>query len=122
MAQRVSVGKLVEIISSIDKEIVAICWLKLSFGRRRRYKTIVSLPMKVTEMPERLYDEIHGMHFIKREGKVLKYDVILDLDPDRSLREMITFRKAININESVLEEVIREGMRISDGFVSRGER
>jgi hypothetical protein len=117
----VSVSRLLEIISSIEEETLGICGLRLSFGKRRRYKTVVSLPLKVTEMSKTLYDEIHGMHFIKREGKFFKYDVILDLEADKSLREMITFRKVININESILEDVVREGMKISDGFVSREE-
>lgn len=122
MTGEVSVDKLLGILSSIEEEIAAICGLRLSFGKRKRYKTIISLPMKITEMSKTLYDEIHGMHFVKREGELFKYDVILDLDPDRSLREMITFRKVMNMNESILEDVVREGMRISDGFISREKR
>lgn len=122
MAKGVSVSRLLEIISGIEEEIVGICGLRLSFGKRKSYKTIISLPMKVTEMTNTLYDEIHGMHFIKKEGKSVKYDVILDLGADRTLKEMITFRKVINIRELILEDVLGDGMRISDGFVSREER
>lgn len=113
----VSVSKLFEIISSIKEELAGICMLKLSFGRRKKYKKIISLPLKITDMPKALYDEIRGIHFTKNEGKVFKYDVILDLEPDGALKETITYRKMININESILEDIIREGIEISDGFV-----
>jgi len=119
---RASVSKLFEIISCIKEEIAVKCTLRLSFGGTRKYKTIINLPIKITDMPESIYDEIHGMHFVKREGELFRYDVILDLDPDRSLREIITFRKVINMNESILEDVVREGMGISDGFVSGEKR
>jgi hypothetical protein len=121
-AGAVSVSKLFEIISSIKEKIPAMGMLSLSFGQRKKYKTIISLPMKITDMPKALYDEIDGVHFVKREGKLLKYDVILDLEPNKTLTEWLTFRIDININESILEDVMREGLSIADGFVSRGEQ
>lgn len=115
----ISVRKLLEIISSIKEEVGAFCMLRLSFGKRRRPKTIISLPVKISDMPKTVYDEIRGFHFMKREDKVFKYDVILDIEPDGNLMEMINYRKMINIKESILEDVIQEGMVISDCFVIR---
>lgn len=115
----VSVSKLFEIISSVKEDLAGICMLKLSFGRRKKYKKIISLPIKITDMPNAIYDEIRGMHFTKNEGRIFKYDVILDIEPDGALKETITYRKMININESILEDIIREGIEISDRFVLR---
>jgi len=114
-----SVSKLLEIMSSIKEEIRAMCVLSLSFGRRKKYKTIISLPIKITDMPKTLYDEIRGVHFAKREGKGLKYDVIVDVERDGTLIGLINFIKLINIRESVLEDIIQEGIEISDGFILR---
>ena len=74
-----SVSKLFEIISYIKEEITVMCTLRLSFGRPRKYKTIISLPIKITDMPKAIYDEIHGMHFVKREGKGLNMMLYLTL-------------------------------------------
>ena len=112
-----SVSKLLEIISPIKEELRAMCVLSLSFGRRKKYKTIISLPIKITDMPKTLYDEIRGVHFTKREGKDLKYDVVVDVERDGTLIELINFIKVINIKESILEDIIQEGMKISDGFI-----
>jgi hypothetical protein len=114
-----SVSKLLEIISSIKEEMRVMCVLSLSFGRRKKYKTIISLPIKITDMPKTLYNEIHGFHFAKREGKDLKYDVVVDIERDGTLIELINFIKVINIKESILEDIIQEGIEISDGFIVR---
>ena len=116
-----SVRKLFEILSSIKEEVTAFCVLQLSFGRRKKYKTVITLPIKITDMPKTLYDEIRGIHFAKREGKGLKYDVIVDVERDGALIGLINYEKVINIKESILEDVMREGLAISDGFVLRGD-
>jgi hypothetical protein len=117
-----SVGKLFEIISSIEEEIMLTSSLRLSFSRRKKYKSIISLPIKITDMPEMVYDEIHGMHFVKREGRDFKYEVILDLERDGGLMELIICKKRMKIKESILEDIIQEGLEISDGFVLIGKR
>jgi len=118
----VSVSKLLEIMSSIKEEITVMCLLRLSFGRRQKPKTIISLPIKITDMPKTLYDEIHGIHFVKREGRGFKYEVILDLERDGTLTGIIIYNKLMSIKESILEDIIQEGIEISDGFVLRGKQ
>jgi hypothetical protein len=117
-----SVSKLFEIISCIKGEVAVNCSLRLSFGRPRKYKTIISLPIKITDMPEAIYDEILGMHFVKREGKGYKYDVILDLERKGAVMMLINYRKLMNIKESMLEDILQEGIKISDGFVLREKK
>lgn len=117
-----SVSKLFEIISCIKEEIAVRCTLRLSFGRPRKYKTIISLPIKITDMPKAIYDEIHGMHFVKREGKGSKYDVVLDLEKNGAVMVLINYRKMMNIKESMLEDILQEGIEISDGFVLREKK
>lgn len=114
-----NVRELFEILSAIKEKITAFCVLHLSFGRRKKYKTVISLPIKITDMPKTLYDEIRGIHFAKREGKGIRYDVVVDVERDGNLIELINYRKLINIKESILEDVIEEGLKISDGFVLR---
>jgi len=114
-----NVGKLLEILSDIKKETTAFCVLHLSFGRRKKCKTVISLPLKITDMPKTLYNEIRGIHFAKREEKGLRYDVVVDVERDGNLTEMINYRKMINMKESILEDVIQEGLKISDSFVLR---
>lgn len=115
----VRISKLFEIISSIEEKVMVNSVLKLSFGRRKKHKTIISLPIKITDMPKTLYDEIHGVHFVKREGKSFKYEVILDLEENGALLETIIFKKLRNINASIIEDIIQQGIEISDDFVLR---
>ena len=115
----VSVSKLFEIISSIEEKMMVRSRLRLSFGRRQKHKTIISFPIKITDMPKTLYDEIHGIHFVKREGKSFKYEVILDLEENGALMEVIIYKKLTNIKESIVEDIIQQGIEISDGFVLR---
>jgi hypothetical protein len=117
-----SVGKLLEIMSSIKEEITVECALKLVFGQRLKHKTVINLPIKVTDMPEALYDEIHGMHFVKREGKGSKYDVILDLRRGGGLLASIGYERLVNIRESLVEELLQQGIEISEGFVVREKK
>jgi hypothetical protein len=117
----VSVGKLFEILSLTEEEVPVMSKLSLSFSRRQKRKTVISLPIKITDMPETLYDEIHGMHFAKREGKGFKYDVILDLERDGSITEIIIYNKVTKIKESILEDIVQAGIEISDRFVLRGQ-
>jgi len=117
-----SLSKLLEIISCIKEEVAVDCRLRLSFGRPRKCKTVISLPIKITDMPEAIYDEIHGMHFVKREGKGRKYDVILDLERKGAIVLLINYKTLVNIKESILEDILQEGIEISDGFVLREKK
>jgi hypothetical protein len=117
----VSVGKLFEIISSIEAKTMLEGSLRLSFSRRKKYKSIINLPIKITDMPKMTYDEIHGMHFVKREGRDFKYDVILDVERDGSLTELVIYQRRMEVKESILEDIIQEGLEISDCFVLRGK-
>jgi hypothetical protein len=115
----VSVSKLFEIISSIKEKMMVTSMLRLSFGRRQKHKTIISLPIKITDMSETLYNEIHGVHFVKREGKSFKYEVILDLEENGALISTIIYKKLRNIEVSIVEDIIQQGIEISNGFILR---
>jgi len=115
----VSVSRLFEIISPIEEKTLVFSRLKLSFGRRQKYKTIISLPIKITNMPKMPYDEIHGIRFVKREGDSIKYEVILDLEQNGALNETIIYKELRNIKESMIEDIMQQGIEISDNFVLR---
>lgn len=115
----VNVSKLFEITSSIKEKMMVSSMLRLSFGRRQKHKTIISLPIKITDMPKMLYDEIHGVHFVKHEGKSFKYEVILDLEENGALSEVIIYKELRTIKASIVEDIIQQGIEISNGFVLR---
>lgn len=118
----VSVCRLFEIISSIKEEIVVRCMLRLSFSKRKKYKTMISLPMKITDMPDATYNEIHGMHFVKRAGNDRKYDFILDIGRDGTITAAIHYGKRVKIQESIMEDIVKEGMGICNSFVVGKEK
>jgi len=115
----VSVSKLLEIIPAIKEKVMVNGRLRLLFGRRKKHKSIISLPMKITDMPKMLYDEIHGVHFVKNEGKNLKYEVILDIEENGALSETVIYKELRTIKASIVEDVKQQGIEISDGFVLR---
>jgi len=115
----VSVSRLFEILSPIEEETLVFSRLKLSFSRRQKYKTIMRLPIKVTNIPKMPYDEIHGIRFVKREGDSNKYEVILDLGTKGALTETIIYQERRKIKESIVEDMIKQGIEISDNFILR---
>ena len=117
----VSVSRLFEIISSIEDKALVLSRLKLSFGRRKKYRTIISLPVKITNMLKMPYNEIGGIRFVKREGNSIKYEVVLDIEINGALNETIIYKELRNIKESMIEDIIQQGIEISDSFVLREE-
>lgn len=118
----VSVSRLFEIISPLEEKTLVVSRLKLSFGRRQKYKTIISLPIKITNMPKMPYDEIGGIRFVKREGNSVKYEVILDLEQNGALNETIIYNELRNIRESMIVDIIQHGIEVSDSFILREKR
>lgn len=115
------ISKLVDIASSIEEAVDISCHVSFQFGRRRKAKPIIPLPMKLMQSPDMPFDEIDGLHLVKRDGKGTKYDVILGLMGEGVLIETIFFGYRARIQETLVDEIIAEAARISNCFVLKEE-
>ena len=111
------VNQLVDIVSSIEEGVEADCEATFEFGRLQKAKPIVPLPMRLIELPGMPFDEIEGLHLVKRDGEQSKYDVILDIPRKGVLRESVFFSYHARIQETLADEILREAAKISNRFV-----
>lgn len=115
------ISKLVDIASSIEEEVDISCQVSFRFGRQQKVKPIIPLPMKLLALPDMPFDEIDGLHLVKRGGKQREYDVILGLMGGGALLEMVFFDYHARIRETLADEIIRQAVRISDSFILKEE-
>lgn len=115
------ISSLLEVLSVVEEPVLVNCFLRFKFGKRSKVKGIVNLPVKISSQPNALFDEIHGVHFVKFEGGETKYEVILDIIEGGVLMQTVMFGNNIRISESSVGHVLRTGLEISRRFVSKGE-
>jgi hypothetical protein len=115
------INKVVGILCSVEEEVDITCQVSFQFGRRRKAKPIIPLPLKLIELPNIPFDEIDGLHLVKRDGKQTKYDVILGVSSGGALTEIIFFDYHSRIREDLADEIIREAVRISNLFILKEE-
>jgi hypothetical protein len=115
------VDQALEILSNVDSAVELLCALTFEFAKRDKAKTIVSLPLILSESPNLPFNEIRGLHFSKMEGKRSQYDVILDRGEDGAITESLILRHTAKISNVLLDGVIKEAVRISNSFVSKKE-
>lgn len=113
------ISDLFEVISAIRERVEYDCLLRFQFGRRLKPKTLIDLPLKVTGQENVPFNEIRGVHFVKREKGEVKYDVILDLFDGGGLMNTVLFKHKDKIDESVVGKIIQNGLEISKSFASR---
>lgn len=114
------ISELFEIISDIREPVEFDCLLRFQFGRRSKPKTLINLPLRVTGQQNVPFNEICGVHFVKREGGKVKYEVILDFSDEDGLMDTVVFKHTDKISESVVEKIIQNGLGISESFASKG--
>lgn len=112
-----SVNQALGILSKISEPIELSCSLTFEFAKRDRVKTVLNLPLVLTESPKLPFNEIRGLHLSKSEGRISKCDVILDRRQDGSLTEILIFRHTGNINASLLDDIVSRAREISGSFV-----
>ena len=112
------VDSLLEILSVIEEPVQFNCLLRFLFGKRSKSKTFINLPIKFTRQSNAPFNEIHGVHLVKLEEKEINYEVILDLVDEGGFMETVIFGNRMKISESVVEKIIRKGIRISKSFVT----
>ncbi|MFC1912121.1 hypothetical protein ACFLXG_03085 [Chloroflexota bacterium] len=113
------INEAIEILSAIDDPTELYSLVKFEFRKRDRIKAILNLPVTLSESPSMPFNEIRGIHFSKLEGKHSKYDVILDYSQGGSLSETVIFELKAKINESLIDECIKEAISISNRFVMK---
>jgi hypothetical protein len=115
------VDQALEILSNIDSAVELYCVLTFEFTKRDKVKTIISLPLILSESTKLPFSEIRGIHFSKMEGKRSQYDIILDRGEDGAITESLILRYTAKINNVLFDEVIKEAVRISNSFISKKE-
>lgn len=112
-----SIDQALGILASIDGSIELDCFSIFDFAKRDKVKTILNLPLIVSESPNLPFDQVRGFHFSKMEGKHSKYDVILDRGEDGRLKETVVFRyTTTKINDSLTNDVVNKAVEISEQF------
>lgn len=112
-----SISQALKILSSVNDPVELGCLSRFEFGKRYKAKTILSLPLILSESPNLPFDEIRGLHFSKVEERRSEYDIILDRDRDGRLTETVAFRHTTKIGDALVEDIISKAVEISTKFV-----
>lgn len=113
------VSEALEILSNTDNPFELSCSVTFSFKKRDKVKTILSLPLALSDSPSFPFDEVRGIHISKTEDKIRKYDAILDRGRDGSLTAAIGFPHKVTINSALISDVVNKAVEISAGLVCR---
>lgn len=113
----VRASKLMDILVNYDEKVNFDCFIRLRFTRRYRAKSIIHLPINITDLNNSPFNEIHGVHFVKKRGKEYEYEVILDLLENGGLQENILFKYDTKINKKMINEIYDIAKNISERFV-----
>jgi len=118
--ERASVSQLIEILSTIKEKLDFDCRILLRLRRSKGLNPIINLPLRLSESVDLAFNEIHGIHLVKKnnEGDII-YHVILDTAPKSALRESISFIHSGNFSETIIDEILKEALKISKLFVVR---
>ena len=116
------ISQAIEILSKLDSPLELASIFNFKFGRRDKVKTVVNLPLTLSESPNLPFDKIQGIHFLRLEGKRYEYHVILDCAKDGSLFETVIFQHKTIINKSLIDELIKEANDISNGFIFKEQQ
>jgi len=112
------ISELFDILSAVKEPLYFNCLIRFLFGKRSQYKSIIQLPIKVTDKNDAIYNEIHGVHFVKMDGKRMDYEVIIDLLEGGGYTEAVIFGYRSEIDMSLMENIIGKATSISGEFVS----
>lgn len=115
------ISRLIEIVSVIEKGVQFDCRANFWFGARSKIKPIIPLPLRLLELPDMPFDEVHGLHLVKRNGKGKKYEVMLDFSGRGTIAESVFFGYHGGIRETLADEIINEAVKISSSFILREE-
>lgn len=115
------IEQIFEILSELEEQVKFNCFLRLAFGKRAKTNTLVNLPIKISNNTDAIFNEIHGIHFVKIEKKELEYEVILDLLEGGGFTEAVIFPHKDVIAESTIATILGKGLDISSRFVSMKE-
>lgn len=115
------INKIFDILASIEEQINIDCQVIFTFERRQRIKPIIPLPMKLIESPDMPFDEIAGVHLVKRIEERERHDVVLGISTGGVLFENIFFEHRASIQERLVDDIVGQAVEISNRFVSKGE-
>lgn len=113
-----SVSSLLGVLSALQEETKFECRLVSQFKKPSKATPILKLPLKLTDFPGSVFGEIHGIHFVSRNGTDLIH-TILDTSPDGALVESINFSYSKQFNQSIAEEILGRAIELSNLYVAK---
>jgi len=114
------INKLLDILSSIEEPITFSCQASLKLGRGAKAKPIVNLPMRWTQAPYMPFNEIHGLHLVKLNGKEIEHEIILDLVTTKELKGTVFFSYNAKVHALITHDIFNKAVKISESFVLKG--
>lgn len=116
------IEQLIDVLSPVKEQLDFECRVSFTFGKSLRPRPIISLPMKYIEAPDMPFDRIQGLHFVKLNGKEIKYDVFLEAPSQGILVENILFKYTSRINNFLAGKILAEAESISNRFVVKDQK
>ncbi len=113
-----SVSNLLGVLSALQEETKFECRLISQFKKTSKAIPILKLPLKLTDFPGSVFGEIHGIHFVSRNGTDLTH-TILDTSPDGTLLESIDFSYSKQFHQSIAEEILGRAIELSNLYVAK---
>ncbi len=111
-----SVSSLLGALSTLQAETKFECRLISQFKRTSKAIPILKLPLKLTDFPGSVFDEIHGIHFVSKNGTDLTH-TILDTNPDGTLLESIIFNYSKQFHQSIAEDILTRALELAKLYV-----
>jgi len=113
-----SVSNLLGVLSALQGETKFECRLISEFKRTSKATPILKLPLKLTDFPGSVFGEIHGIHFVSRNGTDLTH-IILDTSPDGTLVASIICNYSKQFHQSIAEEILGRAIELSNLYVAK---
>jgi len=113
-----NVEPLIKFLSALNQQVALECRLHFKF-KNKKVKTIISLPLKLTEVEDSPFQEIQGLHLVKRNKDSIAYEVIMDLVTESILLETVFFNKVGIFNQSLIDDALALGEVYSKAVVIR---
>ncbi len=111
-----SVSNLLGALSTLQEETKFECRLISQFKKPSKAIPILKLPLKLTDFPGSVFGEIHGIHFVSRNGTDLIH-AILDTSQDGALLESINFSYSKQFNQSIAEDILTRALELAKLYV-----
>jgi hypothetical protein len=98
------------------------CSVHFLFEKKLHLRSIINLPMMNFISPNSPFDRIQGIHLVKLDGNVTKYDIYFEASFHGTLLETIEFKLESPFKESTPDDILRKAETISNNVVFKDEK